>query len=62
MSGDKWEQDLKAARSAKHFLLRFISNFVVNHQPELATLGGSVAEAACAQNRFGGRRERRRVW
>lgn len=39
MSSDKWAQDLKAARSAKHFPLQFISNFTVNHQPELATLG-----------------------
>ena len=37
-SSDKWAQDLKAARSAKHFPLHFISNFTVNHQPELATL------------------------
>lgn len=39
MSSDKWAQDLKAASSAKHFPLQFISNFTVNHQPELATLG-----------------------
>lgn len=39
MSSDKWAHDLKAARSAKHFPLQFISNFTVNHQPELATLG-----------------------
>ena len=39
MSSDKWAQDLKAARSAKHFPLQFISNFTVNHQPELVTLG-----------------------
>lgn len=39
MSSDKWAHDLKAARSAKHFPLHFISNFTVNHQPQLATLG-----------------------
>lgn len=38
MSSDKWEQELKAARSAKHFPFQFISNFTVNHPPELATL------------------------
>ncbi len=42
MLGDKWEQDLKAARSAKQFLLQFTSNFAVNHQPELAALGHSL--------------------
>lgn len=39
MSSDKWVQDLKAARSAKHFPLQFVSNFTVNRQPELSTLG-----------------------
>jgi hypothetical protein len=34
MLGDKWVWSQKAARSAKHFLLQFISNFAVNHQPE----------------------------
>lgn len=39
MSSDKWAHDLKAARSAKHFPLQFVSNFTVNRQPELAALG-----------------------
>lgn len=39
MSSDKWAQDLKAARSAKHFPLQFVSNFTVNRQAELDTLG-----------------------
>lgn len=43
MASDKWAQDLKAARSAKHFPLQFISNFfTVNHQPELATFKGGL--------------------
>lgn len=42
MSSDKWAQALKAARSAKHFLLQFICSFIVNHQPELATSGNKT--------------------
>lgn len=43
MSSDKWAQDFKAARSAKHFPLQFMSNFIVNHQPQLATLGNRAS-------------------
>lgn len=39
MLGDKWVWSLKAARSAKHFLLQFISNFAVNHPPETEIAG-----------------------
>lgn len=44
MQSDKWAQDLKAARSAKHFRLQFTSSFTVNHQPELATSGNKTTE------------------
>lgn len=47
MSADKWEAELKAARSAKHFPLQFVSNFTVNHQLQLSTYGNVLRVCVC---------------